>query len=326
MPNKYVLVDAMNLAWRSHHIAKASVFNNNRKLKGLRSESGEATSVLYGILRTILDLQSAFPRHRIVFVWEGALYPGSEKTWRARLVTKTYKANRHHKAEDREEALGQARKIHELLKSIGRHSHYIDGLEADDVIGVLCGTLEADDVVIYSNDQDFYQLVRGHVRMYTRDWKKNTYKMLTEETLDVSPRLMATFKALVGDTSDNYKGVPGVGPKKAKELIAAGLRMGPKVEHYLDLPKSARKVFSPFKQHFEELKKCYLLAKIPRKPTFQFFNETQVEELFRLALRVQRNKPPKLSESQRREALRKFCHRYDLASFLPHLGELITAL
>ena len=326
MPKKYILIDSMNLVWKAHHIARSSVFNHNRKLKGLRSESGEATSVLFGVLKTILNLRDLFPKHRVVFVWEGSLFPGSERTWRSRLVTKTYKANRHHKKEDREEVLGQARCIHKLLKQLGYKSELVNGLEADDVIGVLCGTLEADDVVIVSNDQDFYQLVRGHVRMYTRDWKKNTYKMLTEETLDVSPRLMATFKALVGDTSDNYKGVPGVGPKKAKELIAAGLRMGPKVENYLDLPKSVRKAFSPFKQHFEELKKCYLLAKIPRKPTFQFFNETQVEELFRLALRVQRTKPPKLSESQRREALRKFCHRYDLASFLPHLGELITAL
>ena len=95
------------------------------------------------------------------------------------------------------------------------------GLEADDIIGTIARTQahEGRDVVIVSGDKDLMQLVSDHVVM-TDTMKDKTYDVAAvKERFGVGPDRVVEILGLMGDTSDNIPGVPGIGPKGALRLI-----------------------------------------------------------------------------------------------------------
>ena len=95
------------------------------------------------------------------------------------------------------------------------------GLEADDIIGTIARTQaqEGMDVVIVSGDKDLMQLVSDHVVM-TDTMKDKTYDVAAvKERFGVGPDKVVEILGLMGDTSDNIPGVPGIGPKGALRLI-----------------------------------------------------------------------------------------------------------
>ena len=97
----------------------------------------------------------------------------------------------------------------------------IEGIEADDVIGTLTRKFEGEgaSVVIVSGDKDLMQLVSDNVVMVDT-MKDKAYDIAgVEERFGVGPGKVAEILGLMGDTSDNIPGVPGVGPKRALELI-----------------------------------------------------------------------------------------------------------
>ena len=95
------------------------------------------------------------------------------------------------------------------------------GLEADDIIGTIARTQaqEGMDVVIVSGDKDLMQLVSDHIVM-TDTMKDKTYDVAAvKERFGVGPDKVVEILGLMGDTSDNIPGVPGIGPKGALRLI-----------------------------------------------------------------------------------------------------------
>jgi DNA polymerase I len=98
-----------------------------------------------------------------------------------------------------------------------------EGFEADDIIGTLVEELKRQDaeVFIVTSDKDMMQLVSEHVCVYDTMKNQIICEKEVEEKFGVKPSLIVDYLALCGDTSDNIPGVPGVGDKTARELVAS---------------------------------------------------------------------------------------------------------
>jgi DNA polymerase-1 len=112
--------------------------------------------------------------------------------------------------------------VKEMVRAWGIASFEVSGVEADDVLATLTRRFEGLglSVTIVTSDKDLLQLVRGGVTVYD-PWKEKRYGIEdVKEKLGVSPELVPDLLALSGDDIDNIPGVPGVGPKRAKEILA----------------------------------------------------------------------------------------------------------
>jgi DNA polymerase-1 len=113
--------------------------------------------------------------------------------------------------------------VHEMLKELGVSVFELDGYEADDVIGTIAGKAVDLETIILTGDRDLLQLVNGRVRVLSPVvGVKNTVLYDSEkvkEKFGVTPAQFVDYKALVGDASDGYPGVSGIGPKTARGLL-----------------------------------------------------------------------------------------------------------
>jgi len=138
------------------------------------------------------------------------------------------------------ELVGQIEKVHELVTAFNIPILEVDGYEADDVIGTLATQaaklktknlpagrqgkiISVDEVLIVSGDKDLMQLVTDKVKLYmpTRGLSEGQIvgEKEVKEKMGISPEEIVDYKGLVGDPSDNYPGVPGIGPKTAIDLL-----------------------------------------------------------------------------------------------------------
>jgi DNA polymerase-1 len=115
--------------------------------------------------------------------------------------------------------------VHDVLSAMSIPVFEQDGFEADDVIGTLCKhkPKKIDQIIIVTGDRDLLQLVTDTTKAYMPTKGLSEAKLYgpveTKERLGVDPTQIPDYKALAGDQSDNYPGVPGVGPKTAQDLI-----------------------------------------------------------------------------------------------------------
>ena len=213
-----ILVDLSNLVFRCHW-----AYHN-------LSYEGQPTGVQYGVLKIIHDLRETVSP-RICFCWDhGVPVTGAAKprNWRDD-VLKAYKANRKHDDVEYKAVLSQLTKLYQLLNWLGYSSVSVMGLEADDVIGILARELEAkgEDVLVYSNDKDFYQLLNKRTRVLVPRKEKGGFQFITQEDVEKEYEIpisrFAEFLALGGDSSDNIKPMKGMGPKTAIKLLKDGV-------------------------------------------------------------------------------------------------------
>lgn len=143
----------------------------------------------------------------------------SPKSWRKE-KHESYKANRPEKDHA---AIGELRLVKERLAADGLLLWEAEGFEADDVIAsaTRLAVAKGVDVLIASADKDLLQLVShpDSVRVLSMKTGKVMLEEDVEEKLGVPPHLVRDWLVLVGDSSDNVAGVPGVGPKRASELL-----------------------------------------------------------------------------------------------------------
>lgn len=141
-----------------------------------------------------------------------------------RQLDEAYKANRpdFSDAEPNDCPFTQLPAIYAMLDKMGVPYREIHGCEADDVLSSYARALaDKMDVVIMSTDKDYWQLISESVSVLNyRGYDSSLVTPHTVETkFGVRPEQFADFKCLVGDKSDNIVGVPGVGPKRAAELL-----------------------------------------------------------------------------------------------------------
>jgi DNA polymerase-1 len=179
----------------------------------LAAPDGTPTGATFGFLRMQHKLlRELEPSH------VGVAFDVGGETFRSRLDDR-YKAHRQPMPEDLE---AQVPLTIEALGLLGLQVLQSPDVEADDVLGTLAVRAAAAgfEVVIASSDKDLMQLVRDpHIRM----WHTRLERMLDEaavaEVFGVPPRQVGEVLALMGDSSDNIPGCPGIGEKGARELI-----------------------------------------------------------------------------------------------------------
>ncbi|MDG4554139.1 MAG: DNA polymerase I [Candidatus Competibacter sp.] len=181
-------------------------------LPALSTQAGEPTGALYGVLNMLRRLLAEYRPEYLAVVFDA---PG--KTFRHEQFA-DYKA---HRPPLDPQLVQQIEPLHACIRALGLPLLQVAGVEADDVIGTLTkqATAKGLPVLIVSGDKDLAQLVGERVRML--DTMKNTVTDIAgvERKFGVPPKLIVDYLALVGDSSDNIPGVPGVGPVTAAKWL-----------------------------------------------------------------------------------------------------------
>ena len=206
MADKFLIIDGSSLIHRAFFA-----------LPPLTTRKGQHTGAVYGFLRMFHKLlQDVKPR------WVAAAFDKSRITFRTKLYA-DYKGQRKPTPPELKE---QFPLCMEVLRSMGVPALELDDYEADDIIGTFAKKLDPGlEVFIVTGDRDELQLIDDRTRvMYTKkgisDIKLYDNAAFAEDYEGLVPLQLIDLKGLMGDTSDNIPGVPGVGPKTALKLIA----------------------------------------------------------------------------------------------------------
>lgn len=199
---KVLLLDANSLVNRAYYA-----------MPQLRDSSGRPTGGVYGFVNMLAKLIAEEKPTHIACAFDVHC-----PTFRHKLYDQ-YKAGRHPTPE---ELVAQIPMLKQVLQAMGIRTVELPGYEADDIVGTLAGQADGE-VIVVSGDRDLLQLVADNVTVYhtkrgITDVIKYTPARLAEEGL--RPDQVPELKGLMGDSSDNLKGVAGVGEKTAKDLIA----------------------------------------------------------------------------------------------------------
>jgi DNA polymerase-1 len=208
---RIVLFDASALVHRAFH-----AFAHGRQLT--ISKTGEVTSAVFGFTNILLKVLSDVKPdcYAIAFDRKGP-------TFRHEMSVE-YKA---HRPPTPPELIAQLSRVRQLVDAFDMPVFEQQGYEADDLLGTLARRAEAAgaEVIIVTGDADAMQLVDDDVKvMYPRQGGTFSDTILYDAAavtgkFGVPPHRVADYKGLVGDPSDNIKGVPGIGPKTAVKLL-----------------------------------------------------------------------------------------------------------
>ncbi|MGM0506342.1 MAG: DNA polymerase I [Bacteroidota bacterium] len=207
MKKKLYLLDGMALAYRAHF-----AFIRSR----LKNSEGIMTGPILGFANTLVHLLDEEKPDYISVVWDT-----HEPTFRHKMDPE-YKANRPPQPDELRVGIPL---IKEMVTKFGIPNLEQDGYEADDIIGTLALQAEQSEAETYlvTPDKDFMQLIREDIFMIKPDNKNGGFNLIDREgVLDyfgVYPEQVIDVLAIIGDTSDNIPGVPGIGKKGAPKLI-----------------------------------------------------------------------------------------------------------
>lgn len=199
--NPLILVDGSSYLYRAYHA-----------FPPLTNSAGEPTGAMYGVLNMLKSLLMQYQPSHVAVVFDA-----KGKTFRDELF-EHYKSHRPPMPDD---LRAQIAPLHEMVKAMGLPLLAVSGVEADDVIGTLA--LEAGkqgrSVLISTGDKDMAQLVTPDITLINTMSNTVLGPEEVEEKYGVPPALIIDFLAMMGDSSDNIPGVPGVGEKTAQALL-----------------------------------------------------------------------------------------------------------
>ncbi|MFS0656752.1 5'-3' exonuclease [Bacillus sp. 179-C3.3 HS] len=247
--NRHVLlVDGMALLFRSFY---ATAVHRNFMI----NDHGVPTNGVNGYLKHLLTAVQTFQPTHIVCCWD----MGSQ-TYRNELF-QDYKANR---GEPPVELLPQFDLAKEVTEELGILSVGLKGFEADDCIGTLATHYQQEaNVTILTGDKDLLQILDERVTVALMQKGIGHYKHYTkeifEEEMGISPKALVDMKALMGDSSDNYPGVKGIGEKTALKFIQTYDTIERLLEHVHELTPAQQK---KMQAGLEDLKLSRILAEI----------------------------------------------------------------
>ena len=204
---RLVILDTHAILHRAYHA-----------LPDFSSSKGEPTGALYGLISILVRIIQDLGPDYVAAAFD---LPGA--TFRHVAYDK-YKA---HRIKGDDALIEQIKRSRDVLKAFGLPLYEAKGFEADDVIGTIVEQTKKDknlEVVIASGDMDTLQLVDGkRVKVFTM--RKGLTDIVTydeekvKERYGFGPESVPDLKAIMGDASDNIKGVPGVGEGSALKLI-----------------------------------------------------------------------------------------------------------
>jgi DNA polymerase-1 len=178
------------------------------------TSKGQPTGAIYGFTSTVFKLLKEKKPDSLAVIYDS---PGKNRRHK---LYEQYKANR---GPMEESLIYQQKTIRDIISALGLFSLEVPGQEADDIIAALCRRLLAAgrEVVIVSGDKDFYQLLSDRVSMYDPGREKSSALTLEEfrAQFQLEPAGFLEMQGLMGDSSDNIPGVPGIGRVTAEKLI-----------------------------------------------------------------------------------------------------------
>ena len=197
------LIDGNSLLFRAYYGVHSRLSRND----------GTPTGAVYGFLNMVLPIfAAAKPDDTIVCVFDA-----SRTTFRQGIYPE-YKANR---SETPADLISQSILVRQGLSEMGVPVLCVPGVEADDVIATLahknCTNKNATRII--TSDKDLMQLVSDCTFLYDGMKAREIHEPEVLEKFGVKPDQVIDVQSLMGDSSDNVPGVPGIGPKKAAELI-----------------------------------------------------------------------------------------------------------
>lgn len=256
---KLVLIDGNAILHRAFHA-----------MPPLTTRSGEPINAVYGLVSMFLRIVQDLKPDSIAVAFDE-----KEETFRHKAFTE-YQSQRPPTAEDLSSQFAKAR---DFFEAIGVPIYSKPGFEADDVIGTIVDKSK-DGAVVVTGDRDLLQLVddKKGIKLYMPVVGLTNAKLFDEleakERMGVDANKIPDLKALVGDPSDNYPGVTGIGPKTAEKLLekyksvdniyAHLSEIDPNVRQKLDSGKADAKLFHklatvvrdvPLEIDFEQMKK-----------------------------------------------------------------------
>ena len=285
---KLILIDGNAILHRAFHA-----------LPPLTTRSGEPINAVYGLismlLRVITDLS---PTHIAV------CFDVKAPTFRHKIF-KEYQSQRPPTHDDLSSQFEKAKRV---VKAFGIPIYEKSGFEADDVIGTIAQHAvqdtkilrykdtrrvknssipvsqypSIDQVVVVTGDRDLLQLVNEKVKLYMPVLGLSSGKLMgVEETLakmGVTPKLIPDYKALVGDPSDNYKGVAGIGPKTAINLLWEYSSVVGIYKHLKEIPpKTREKLIKDKKNALLSHKLATIVKNVPIKLDLRSAGEWDVD-------------------------------------------------
>lgn len=208
MEKRLLLVDGMAILFRAYF---ATAYGGSVR----RTSAGLPVNAVHGFVRYFMDAVSRFKPTHVICCWD----MGSQ-TFRTEQFT-GYKSNRPDAPDD---LIPQFDLVKEVVASFNVPNVGTAGFEADDCIGTLAARHKEDaDVVIVTGDHDMLQLVDNRVSVAIMKKGIGNYMVYTPDSLmeerGLTPPQIIDVKGLMGDTSDNYPGVKGIGEKTAYKLI-----------------------------------------------------------------------------------------------------------
>lgn len=212
--NKVLIIDGLNM------------FIRNWVVVPMMNTNGDHIGGVIGFLRSLKLLIRENQPTRVIITWDGK--GGSQKR---RGVYAEYKAGRKPRVnrqydfgESPEQSQADLAKQYALtrryLDMLGLAQIEVEAVEADDIIGFLCrGIFEGTDKVVVSSDKDFFQLIDPKTVVYSPTKKVYYSGDVLKERFGVIPENFIYMKSLMGDGSDNIKGIKGVGEKTVVKLF-----------------------------------------------------------------------------------------------------------
>ncbi|MBI2405469.1 hypothetical protein HYV21_00225 [Candidatus Microgenomates bacterium] len=219
---KLVLIDGNAILHRAYHA-----------LPPLTNRQGQIVNAVYGfctmLFRVVQDLK---PSHLAV------AFDTEKPTFRHAAYV-GYQAQRPRMESDLSEQIAL---VQDMVSTMGVPIYIAPGYEADDVIGTLahqaksnkqkaapakaklrrCGRAISE-VIVVTGDRDLFQLINKHVKVYSPMKGLSEAQVFDEKGVEdymgIPSTKIVDYKALIGDSSDNYSGVPGIGPKTAVALL-----------------------------------------------------------------------------------------------------------
>ncbi|CAM2818044.1 DNA polymerase I [Hathewaya histolytica] len=202
---KLVVLDGNSLMYRAFFA-----------MPDLTNSEGLHTNAIYGFINMLLKIKSEFKPDHIV-----ATFDKKAPTFRHKEYDE-YKAGRKKMPEELRE---QTPFLREFLQKYAVNIFEIDGYEADDLIGTLSVYAEENNMEVYivTGDRDALQLATDNVKIVINKKGISEIEVYDRERIikdmGVTPKEFIDVKGLMGDKSDNIKGVPGIGEKTAYKLI-----------------------------------------------------------------------------------------------------------
>ncbi|CAN5141066.1 DNA polymerase I [soil metagenome] len=279
---RLILVDGSSYLFRAFHA-----------LPPLSTSGGEPTGALLGVLNMLNKLINEHQPERMAVVFDAA-----GKTFRDKMFAE-YKLTRPPMPDELRSQVGP---LLDAVRALGLPMLRITGVEADDVIGTLSrqATQASIGTLISTIDKDMAQLVDEHVTLVNTMSDVVLDPEGVRHKFGVAPDQIADYIALIGDTSDNIPGVPGVGPKTAAKWLDQYGSLAEIIAHAAGIPG---KVGESLRTHLPQLELSRRLVEI------------------RCDVDLEQNAANLRRQAPDYEALRALYARFELASLLRQLPE-----